>query len=61
MSDYEQTLDALHATLQAIEYRVLYVVPRMWPLYECEHEWLDISTMGGPIESLCRTCGVVSR
>jgi hypothetical protein len=59
--DYEALEEALVATMQAAEYRVPYVPRMRWPLYDCAHEWIDITTLGQPFEALCLLCSDTRR
>lgn len=52
---YDDTEAALFATLQAAEYRIPYEPPAQWPLYEHEHEYVEIRTFGGDVSHI-RTC-----
>lgn len=56
-ADFDALEAALVATMQAAEYRVPYAPPPTWPLYECDHQWLDITRLGSPTELLCKICG----
>lgn len=57
VSDLDTVLDALHQTLQDIEYRVPYTPPPTWPLYECDHEWNLIASPSGFSHYFCSRCG----
>jgi hypothetical protein len=49
VSEVDETLDALFATLQRVEYRTPYTPPLRWPLYDDPNaEWIEVTMLCDP-------------